>query len=250
MKKKPHPRWAPKSSPGPLSSDDDSEPPSSLIDTGSGFHGGSPFSHPPSLIVEPADAMPGIQLTPVSLGAGTSSTSCGPVFSPQDPHYLSAYSLPSPPSSPLSASPRPSPRPQIHIITDADSPMNETSHMISNEPQPLSAGVKSTSFEEGLYGHMLDHIMRSDEARRVSSGLFAHDHNSAAHKETCSCIDNVNAYNVLLELSVRLRKAVESLGRVPDHRINGGEPDCQLYAKIAELDKLTSYVLGYFHHDN
>ena len=27
MKKKPHPRWAPKSSPGPLSSDDDSEPP-------------------------------------------------------------------------------------------------------------------------------------------------------------------------------------------------------------------------------
>lgn len=244
MKKKPHPRWAQKSSNAPLSSDDDSEPPSatSLVDAGSEFQSSSPFVHPPSLMVEPADiGMPGIQLTPVMLPSGSSSPSCGPIFSPQDPHYLSAYSLPSPPSSPLSTSPRPSQRPQIQIITDPDSPMSEPASM-PNDSQLMSTGMKSASFEEGVYGHMLDHIMRSDEARRAANGLFVGDRNSAGRKETCSCIDNVLAYNVLLELSVRLRKAVESLARVPDHHLNGGDPDCQLYAKICELDKLTSYV--------
>lgn len=244
MKKKPHPRWVPKSPTAPLSSDDDSEPPSatSLVDAGSDIQSSSLFAHPPSVIVESADTgVPGIQLTPVGLAAGPSSSSCGPIFTPQDPHYLSAYSLPSPPSSPLSASPRHSPRPQIHIITDPDSPMSEPSP-IPSESQLVPPGMKSTSFEDGVYGHMLDHIMRADEARRAANGLFASDSNSAGRKETCGCIENVTAYNVLLELSVRLRKAVESLGRVPDHRLNGGDSDCQLYAKICELDNLTSYV--------
>lgn len=88
---------------------------------------------------------------------------------------------------------------------------------------------------------MLDHMMRTDQARTAS--LCGCDSSSPSRERaTCGCIDNASVYNSLLELSVRLRKAVESLGpgRVAEHRTRGYDSGCQLYAKICELDKLTS----------
>ncbi|KAI5121562.1 hypothetical protein M0805_000743 [Coniferiporia weirii] len=244
MKNKPHPRWAQKSATGQTlgsqSSDDDSELPlnSTGCDSVEGSDGKRPFNHAPSLLVEPAHLnIPGVQLTPVSLSAGAAS-SCENLLAPQDPHFLRAYSLPSPPSSPSSNSPRPAQR----ALPMADASMCGTSFNVGDLLGSASGSMKQTGLEDGIYGHMLDHIMRTDEAKKA--GLYCDTSAPGRARDICGCIDNATAYNNLLELSVRLRKAVESLGRVADHRQGVPEFDCQLYSKICELDKLTSTALG------
>ena len=62
------------------------------------------------------------------------------------------------------------------------------------------------------------------------------DRSGLAH---CGCANETNSYIVLLELSLRLRKASEVVGH---HFKHFSGSTCGLNQKIAELDKFISYV--------
>ncbi|KAF8844352.1 hypothetical protein BDN67DRAFT_1008194 [Paxillus ammoniavirescens] len=57
----------------------------------------------------------------------------------------------------------------------------------------------------------------------------------------CGCLNEVASYNVVLELSLRLRKASEVLSRSTNHRFSSG---CLIDQRIAELDTLATTTLG------
>lgn len=61
---------------------------------------------------------------------------------------------------------------------------------------------------------------------------------SGAHTslEHCGCLQDPANYQIMLELSLRLRKASDVLGQSPTHRL--GEGCCQLHQRILELDLL------------
>lgn len=54
----------------------------------------------------------------------------------------------------------------------------------------------------------------------------------------CGCADEGATYNVLLELSLRLRKAAGTMARSPGHQCSG--TCCALYRQVSELDKYLS----------
>lgn len=101
----------------------------------------------------------------------------------------------------------------------------------SSEHFSVDSLLASTHLEEGIYGRMLDHMMHADKLRY-----------ECLHKgvpgASCGCINDSLAYANVLELSARLRRAVEALGRVPDHE--PGHSNCELFSRMCELDKLTS----------
>ncbi|KAJ3547271.1 hypothetical protein NMY22_g1715 [Coprinellus aureogranulatus] len=55
----------------------------------------------------------------------------------------------------------------------------------------------------------------------------------------CGCAEETPTYSVLLELSVRLRKAADMMSRNPSH-ICGGGSCCSLHRQVAELDRYLS----------
>ena len=60
-----------------------------------------------------------------------------------------------------------------------------------------------------------------------------------AGSEHCGCANETNSYIVLLELSLRLRRASEVVGH---HFRHFSGSTCDLNQRIAELDKYISYV--------
>lgn len=216
MKNKPHPRWTQKpggSSSTSQSSDEDGD-----------------VANPSDKHLESGP----IHLTvPESKAARGPSSPCEGTLAAEN-HYHNVFNLPSPPSSLTSESPVLN-RGSLPQSTSSDTSRSAPSH---NTILPNNS-LEPTGFEEGIYGHLLDQIMRTDKSLAAS-----HSYDPSVSRlrnlTTCGCIDNGMVYNNLLELSVRLRKAVESLGRVPEHRLIGFEPECRLYDKICELDKLTS----------
>ncbi|KAJ8522000.1 hypothetical protein ONZ45_g1344 [Pleurotus djamor] len=57
----------------------------------------------------------------------------------------------------------------------------------------------------------------------------------------CGCLHEPANYNVVLELSLRLRKAADVLARSPSHRMGS---NCVLHHRIAELDTFATNTLG------
>ncbi|KAF4563350.1 hypothetical protein EYR40_006927 [Pleurotus pulmonarius] len=57
----------------------------------------------------------------------------------------------------------------------------------------------------------------------------------------CGCLHEPANYNVVLELSLRLRKAAEVLARSPSHRMGS---NCVLQHRISELDTFATNTLG------
>ncbi|TFK44751.1 hypothetical protein BDQ12DRAFT_717903 [Crucibulum laeve] len=57
----------------------------------------------------------------------------------------------------------------------------------------------------------------------------------------CGCLHESSSYNVVLELSLRLRKAADILARSPSHQLSGG---CLLNQRISELDTFATNALG------
>ena len=53
----------------------------------------------------------------------------------------------------------------------------------------------------------------------------------------CGCLSDSSSYNVVLELSLRLRRAAETLGHFPKHR---AASTCPIHQRIAELDRCTT----------
>ena len=61
---------------------------------------------------------------------------------------------------------------------------------------------------------------------------------SARAGEHCGCLNDPATYNAILELSLRLRKAADILGRSTHHA--PGTSNCLINQNIVELDRFTS----------
>ncbi|KAG1871425.1 hypothetical protein F4604DRAFT_1926159 [Suillus subluteus] len=68
-----------------------------------------------------------------------------------------------------------------------------------------------------------------------------HCYDTSAHGH-CGCLTEESSYNVVLELSLRLRKAADILGRSAYHHL--GSNNCALNQRIMELDGLATTTLG------
>ncbi|EPT05041.1 hypothetical protein FOMPIDRAFT_112416 [Fomitopsis schrenkii] len=65
---------------------------------------------------------------------------------------------------------------------------------------------------------------------------------SARVGEHCGCLNDPATYNAILELSLRLRRAADVLGRSTHHA--PGTSNCMINQNILELDRFTSTALG------
>ncbi|KAJ7073244.1 hypothetical protein B0H15DRAFT_65404 [Mycena belliarum] len=127
----------------------------------------------------------------------------------QDRPAFGSDSHPSPPSS---AGP---PTPKAPIWAFPSSPRNSGSQSPSQITGPTSLyGSDSLESLFSAYTGLTDHIV----LRR--SGI-------------CGCLNETVCYNVVLELSIRLRKAADVMARSPSHSINSS---CALQSYIMELD--------------
>lgn len=239
MKNKPHPRWAQKASAMEISDPQDGceEPEGANFDMSAAVGSCPPLlsdNSPPSI---PGPASPPcIRLSPVASLVGTRKIDDSPL-TPQDRHFLTAgFNLPSPPHSSSANSPRSAYSSLPHPSPDATRSVAEF-----NVDSLISASsFEATGFETGVYGHMLDQIMRADQAK--AAGDCTYHSCRPGMRQSCSCINTAAVYNSLLELSVRLRRAAESLGSFAQHRSHSMDSDCHLYSKVRELDRLMSYV--------
>ena len=193
-----------------------------------------PKPRPPQL------SLPNIYLSPVSPVSSSSgpASSCESLLSPQDYHYLTAYNGSSPGSS-LTNSPTPTHAHLPRVMVN-DMPLPDGSNPGIDHHHPYGIDMLSAShLEEGLYGRMLDQMMHADKLRY---DCFNNKGAMGLHggQVSCGCINDTLAYANVLELSARLRRAVEALGRVPDHDLGHANGTCELYARMCELDKLTS----------
>ncbi|KAJ6534639.1 hypothetical protein DFH09DRAFT_119306 [Mycena vulgaris] len=66
------------------------------------------------------------------------------------------------------------------------------------------------------------------------------DHMHIRRGGSCGCLNEAACYNVVLELSLRLRKAADVLAKSPSHSMSSG---CALHAQISELDALVKSVV-------
>ncbi|KAL5528627.1 hypothetical protein ACEPAF_7763 [Sanghuangporus sanghuang] len=247
MKNKPHPRWAQKP-PGDCAQDQQSIDNDPTLDFNStdpyiGENCGNKAVSDHALSV-PANTVqldgPSIQLTPIASSPEALNASDSPV-TPQDPHFLCTFNLPTPPSSSLNSSPAHNDRMLPQVVVN-DCQVLKPSVFNSVDSLLASACLEPSGFEDGIYGRMLDHILRADQANTI--GMCNRNVSCLQDSITCGCVNNAAVYNSLLELSVRLRKAVDSLGRVSDHNTRTFGSECQLFKRIRDLDKLTSSTLG------
>lgn len=171
---------------------------------------------------------------------------------PSPPHARPALPFPQPPAdltdtsasySPYfssTSSPLSTPSPTIMMPTDEYA---QTRALIVGE-QPLAGEFDFASIfmsypdliacEDSL-GHNIipDHL---DDTRRSK-----HCYDTLAHGH-CGCLTEGSSYNVVLELSLRLRKAADTLSRSAYHYL--GSNYCALNQRIMELDTLATTTLG------
>ncbi|KAL5523543.1 hypothetical protein ACEPAG_7716 [Sanghuangporus baumii] len=249
MKNKPHPRWAQKPLEdlvqGRQCTDNDPILDFNTTDPCIGENCGNKAVSDYVLSV-PANTIqldrPSIQLTPIASSPEALNPSDSPI-TPQDPHFLCTFNLPTPPSSSSNSSPAHNDRmlPQV-VDNDRQDPLLNPSVFSSVDSLLASACLVPSGFEDGIYGHMLDHILRADQESTI--GTCHRNVSCSQDSITCGCVNNAAVYNSLLELSVRLRKVVDSLDKVSDHNARTIGSECQLFKKIRDLDKLTSSTLG------
>jgi len=74
----------------------------------------------------------------------------------------------------------------------------------------------------------------------ANKGYLPVDHDSQKTcTSQCGCLHEVACYNIILELSFRLRRAVDVLARSASHQLG---QTCHLHQRIFELDAMTASV--------
>lgn len=125
-------------------------------------------------------------------------------------------------NTPLSAA---SPSPAL--LTPVDDGGYDLSSILST-CYPGGAGL------EGAFDGLFDGLIRTD-------GLGMSNVDAcAAHPDNvhCGCLGDTGSYNVVLELSLRLRRAAETLAHYSKH--HAPSTNCQMHQRIADLDRYTT----------
>ncbi|KAH9935483.1 uncharacterized protein B0H18DRAFT_413697 [Fomitopsis serialis] len=95
----------------------------------------------------------------------------------------------------------------------------------------FACSADKTGLEDSFFGEIWDRLV-------PPSGAC----DSARPGEHCGCLNDPATYNAILELSLRLRKAADILGRSTSH--TSGSSNCLINQNIADLDRFTSTALG------
>ncbi|KAG1808263.1 uncharacterized protein BJ212DRAFT_1280990 [Suillus subaureus] len=178
-------------------------------------------SHPSPQPPSPSHARPALTFPQPPADLTNTSASYFPYFS----NISSPLSTPSPP-----------------IMTPTDEYAHTQALVVGEQPlagefdlasifmsYPGLIGCEDNLGHNVITGH-LDDTCRSNHCRNIS----AHSH--------CGCLTEGSSYNVVLELSLRLRKAADILSRSAYHHL--GSNNCALNQRIMELDGLATTTLG------
>ncbi|KAH9839528.1 uncharacterized protein C8Q71DRAFT_704445 [Rhodofomes roseus] len=219
LKNKPHPRWVAgqdTSDRARMQQAATSSPPPLTINTG-------PYT--------PRGSTPGgpSRSSPVPESGGTVTRA--PTFSHSSP-LMSVGPL-RVPSSPSAADSSPIATPSPMSVSPLDPHLS--CGLGLNSDYDLSSlfacSAEKTGMEESFFSEIWD--------RLVPPGGSC---DSARPGEHCGCLNDPATYNTILELSLRLRKAADILGRSTNH--TSGISNCMVNQNIVELDRFTSTALG------
>ncbi|TFK54433.1 hypothetical protein OE88DRAFT_1194961 [Heliocybe sulcata] len=130
-------------------------------------------------------------------------------------------------------------QPQITIALAGDQQQSDGQY---TAPLP-GTYLPSAGMDEGLFGELLESMLRPDiykESRACDqcSHPPQGSHRAGGH---CGCMTEPVSYSVALELTLRLRKAANLLGRSGRHTSSS---DCLLYRLVTELDAYVATTLG------
>lgn len=134
---------------------------------------------------------------------------------------------PSTPGSSGSSTSCPSPT----ILTPVDESGYDIGTLLA-QCYPGGAGL------DGAIGGLFDGLIRSD-SMAIAGSDSCMMHPEAVH---CGCLGEAASYNVVLELSLRLRRAAETLAHNSRH--HSASANCQIHQRIADLDRYTTEALA------
>ncbi|EKM54400.1 uncharacterized protein PHACADRAFT_146309 [Phanerochaete carnosa HHB-10118-sp] len=157
--------------------------------------------------------------------------------------------------------------PTIHLQVPVPSSSSRSSPFDMNAPSPSASSGTSTSCPsplvltpvddssydigsllaqcypggaglDGAIDNLFDGFIRSDNA------TIPNPEPCLIHPETvhCGCLGEANSYNVVLELSLRLRRAAETLAHYSRH--HSASVNCQIHQRITDLDRYTTEALA------
>ncbi|KAL1939901.1 hypothetical protein VTO73DRAFT_9601 [Trametes versicolor] len=218
LKNKPHPRWAqPGSAPANCPS-----PASLLADESGAATSPSAGGHSPGYFAIPPRSPTTRERTPISPSA-TLEAPAGPSAGP------SAFGPPSPLNTPSPAAHSPTDPYSCHggdALSSMLAAEYDLSSLLSSSPASAQGGVA-----DGYLNDMLESLLSAPEPCPSGHG----------HDDHCGCLNDHTSYSTVLELSLRLRRAVEILSRYTKH---GAQSDCKVHRRISDLDRFTTTALG------
>ncbi|KAF5355136.1 hypothetical protein D9756_005337 [Leucocoprinus leucothites] len=228
LKNKPHPRWIQTTSGTPVELEKWVPRTHTRMRSGGGQESGSNVPSPPSSLSDKSEvSSPGGQST----RSASSLTNTYPptiILNSADRHL----------SQTASSSSQSTPSPGL--IT----PPNElsSSHISLAFPSEASQEYDLASMflsYPGLMGYEPTSLSSS-----LGKGTMPGDprfQKPSISQCQCGCLQEAASYSVLLELSLRLRKAADVLARSTSHRMG---QQCHLHQRISDLDRITSNALG------
>ena len=78
-------------------------------------------------------------------------------------------------------------------------------------------------------------MLTTEDATLADPFFMEHmKHGNSGH---CGCLSDLKSYSVVLDLSLRLRRAAEILGLSPKHL---NVSDCSIHQRIAAMDRFTT----------
>ncbi|KZT29867.1 hypothetical protein NEOLEDRAFT_1127754 [Neolentinus lepideus HHB14362 ss-1] len=246
LKNKPHPRWV-QAQMQAASQADASEFHTSARQDPTAVASQSPVASSPSstsMRIDVEGSFPNIQI-PSSPDRSHSS--------PSRPHILIETASPSSGSYPLTFdSPQAFNCPSPLVLTPRDDVHRPSVAIASDGQDEISDGHLANFFsagyptlgmvEDGLFGDLLDRVLHSESSKEPTAHLGTCPPSTTEHREGhCGCLNEPSSYTVVLELTLRLRKAAEILGRSKRHQT---ESACLLHQLIVELDNFVANTVG------
>ncbi|THH30783.1 hypothetical protein EUX98_g3406 [Antrodiella citrinella] len=108
-----------------------------------------------------------------------------------------------------------------------------------------SAGYDFASFLTSYYNDqpgmdgVFNGLLGPEDSALADPFLMEHmKHGNSGH---CGCLSELKSYSVVLDLSLRLRRAAEILGLSPKHL---SASDCSIHQRIAAMDRFTTEALA------
>lgn len=233
MKNKPHPRWV-QSGSNPELEKWHSRAQARAGENATSDSGGSNASSSPMLVDRSSD----------SDGSEPTTMSIAPLSRALSPPRAGHMS----PGSMASGSP-----PTHHSYHSTPSSLGTLSPALMTPTDELSASVGIAGEQFGLppdfdfasmfmsYPELLSGTSPHVDARHMQDMALSQHQQvcSAQGTDHCGCLDEHLGYNTILELSLRLRKAADTLSRSTNHRMGAR---CLLNQRVNELDAFSTYV--------